>query len=265
MAELRDAIEGGQISTVYQPLVRLDDGVCDLVETLVRWQHPGRGFVGAEEFVPLAEVTGLINPLTPYVLDLAVAQQAAWDRRQVGVTVSVNISVQNLLGDRLLLEMYQLLDRYSVEPERLCLEITESMIMVDPVKSIETLKALSGMGIRLAVDDFGTGASSLAYLRTLPVDEVKLDRSFLSHITSDHFERTLVKGIVELGHSLGLTVVAEGVEETGQMELLADLGCDYGQGYLFGAAVDGEQFVAWYRGWNERVKEGSPPGSQGSR
>jgi len=248
--ELRRAIDEGGLVVAYQPKASLEDGHIVGVEALLRWQHPDFGFVTPDEFIPLAERTGLIVPLTTYVLDRALRQCAQWLVDGFDVGVAVNISVRNLLDSDLPDEIGALLVRQGVEPRRLTLEITESSVMEDPARAIDVLERLHRIGIRLSVDDFGTGYSSLTYLKRLPVDEVKIDKSFVLTMATDAGDAAIVRSIIDLGGSLGLTVVAEGVEDTASWERLAELGCDLIQGYALCRPGAGGDVTRWMRAWD---------------
>ena len=248
--ELRRAIDDGTLFVAYQPKASLEDGRILGAEALLRWHHRDLGFVAPDEFIPLAERTGLIVPLTSYVLDRALRQCAAWKREGLDVGVAVNISVRNLLDSDLPDEIGALLVRHGVEPRRLTLEITESSVMADPARAIDVLERLSRIGIRLSVDDFGTGYSSLTYLKRLPVDEVKIDKSFVLSMTTDVGDAAIVRSIIDLGVSLGLTVVAEGVEDTPTWERLTDLGCDIIQGYGLCRPVPAQEVTEWLHAWD---------------
>jgi diguanylate cyclase (GGDEF)-like protein len=248
--ELRRALDDGNLLVAYQPKASLEHGHILGLEALLRWQHPDLGFVTPDEFIPLAERTGLIVPLTTYVLDRALRQCAQWLVDGLDVGVAVNISVRNLLDSDLPDEIGALLIRHGVEPRRLTLEITESSVMADPARAVDVLERLHRIGIRLSVDDFGTGYSSLTYLKRLPVDEVKIDKSFVITMATDAGDAAIVRSIIDLGGSLGLTVVAEGVEDTASWERLAELGCDVIQGYALCRPAAGGDITRWLRGWD---------------
>jgi len=229
--ELRRAIEQDELELHYQP--KFDTRTLQLggVEALVRWRHPERGLLGPDEFIPLAEHTGAIRGLTQLVLRKATHQLAAWQADGLDLSVAVNLSVANLLDHGLVDDIAAILEQEGAPAERLELEITESMLMSDPERAKELLKQLTAMGIRLSIDDFGTGHSSLAYLRRLPISEIKIDRSFVRHLAVDDGDAAIVRATIELSHSLDLKVVAEGVEDARSLELLRELGCDGAQGY----------------------------------
>ncbi|MFQ5783879.1 MAG: putative bifunctional diguanylate cyclase/phosphodiesterase [Alphaproteobacteria bacterium] len=243
--ELRQAIETDQLSLYYQPQIDLASGRVVGVEALVRWNHPEHGFVLPEEFVSVAEHMGLIQPLTHWVLDSALRQAAAWRSDGLDIGVSVNLSSRNLHEEDLPETVAQLLDSHGVEPGRLTLELTESALIIDPARALGVIERLSIIGVRLGIDDFGTGYSSLAYLKRLPVDELKIDKSFVIHMTEDGNDAVIVRSTVDLAHNLGLKVVAEGVEGDEQLHYLEALGCDLGQGHFVSRPLPVEDFAGW--------------------
>jgi diguanylate cyclase len=228
---LRHSIESRELDLAYQPQARIDTGDIVGVEALARWEHPRFGRIGPDEFIPLAEHVGLMRPLTMLVLDKALAQLRAWQDQGLTLAVAVNLSVRNLLDASLPQDVKALLERHGVEPSRLTLEITESQIMRDPDRAIVILSRLRGLGVELSIDDFGTGHSSLAYLKELPVDEVKIDRAFIGQVTESTIDSTIVRSIVDVARDRGLRVVAEGIEDQATWDVLRELGCDIAQGY----------------------------------
>ena len=243
--ELRRALEQDELDVHYQPQVQLDSGTVSSVESLVRWVRPGQSPIPPSEFITVAEHTGLIAPLTKYVLERAIADCAAWRRDGLELAVAVNLSVRSILDHELPGEIAWMLSKAGLEPACLELEITESVLMADPGRAHAFLTELRDIGIRLSVDDFGTGYSSLAYLKDLPIDAIKIDRSFVANIEDDPGDAMLVKSIVDLGHNLGLKVVAEGVESNGMLEALIAVDCDFAQGYLFSRPAPPEQIGRW--------------------
>ena len=235
MEDVRDAIERHELVLYYQPKLDLGRGAVTGVEALVRWQHPERGLLTPDRFLGLFEQSGLIGPLALDVLDQALAQQARWTRSKVDLSVAVNLSPSNLSDVELPDKVAEVLERQGVPPANVVLEITEDCLMVDADQGLDVLDRLHGLGVALSVDDYGTGFSSLAYLRELPVDELKLDRAFLAAAAGDD-ERAvaIIRSTIELAHSLGLRIVAEGVETREALDLLAELGCDCAQGYYLG-------------------------------
>jgi diguanylate cyclase (GGDEF)-like protein len=228
---LRAAIEQRELTLVYQPKIELASGRMVGAEALVRWHHSEHGFIPPDEFIPIAESTALIQPLGQFVLETALDQARHWHQAGRSLHVAVNLSVRNLLEPTLVDRVAELVRRSGINPGGLTLEITESGVMTDPEAAIALLWGLRRIGVRLSIDDFGTGYSSLAYLKRLPVDEVKLDKSFVLNMTADTDDAAIVRSTIELAHNLGLQLVAEGVEDQETLELLAALGCDLVQGY----------------------------------
>jgi diguanylate cyclase (GGDEF)-like protein len=245
IGEFRRAIDTGELSLHYQPKIEMSNGRVTGVEALARWQHPERGMIPPDEFVSLAEHTGLIKALSAHVLDKALSQQKQWAATGLDVDVAVNLSVKNLLDEALPDDVADLLSKWSVPASSLTLEITESSIMADPPRTAEVLSRLSRMGVTISVDDFGTGYSSLSYLKQLPVSEIKIDRSFVKDMITDDNDCVIVRSTIDLGRNLGLKVVAEGVESGTTCGALADLGCDVGQGYFFGKPMPAQEMTAW--------------------
>jgi diguanylate cyclase (GGDEF)-like protein len=245
LSDIRHALASDQIVVHYQPMVDLDDLSVRGAEGLVRWNHPERGLIPPGAFVQTVEQTGLIGPLTRHVLEHAIAECAAWRRDGRDLSVAVNLSVRNLLDRDLPKEIERLLDQYSLPAGALQLEITESMIMSDPERSLATVTRLSNLGARMSVDDFGTGYSSLANLRRMPIDELKIDRSFVSPMLRDESDLIIVRSTINLGHDLGLRIIAEGVEDGATLERLALLGCDLAQGYHLSRPMPADAFTAW--------------------
>jgi EAL domain-containing protein (putative c-di-GMP-specific phosphodiesterase class I) len=209
----------------------------------VRWNHPRHGLLGPEEFVPIAEQTGLIVPLTRWVLGAAIRQVQAWQGQGYELSVAVNLSARSFLDTALAVDIPLLLERHKIEPKLLELEVTESTIMLDPVRATITLERLSEIGLRLSIDDFGTGYSSLANLKRLPVDMIKIDKSFVLEMATEHSDAAIVRSTIELAHNLGLQVIAEGVEDRQIWEELARLGCDYAQGYYLSRPLPADKLA----------------------
>ena len=237
MTELQAALEAGDVVVHFQPQVEVGTGRVIGAEALVRWQHPERGLIAPGVFVPAAERTGLIRLLTLVVLDRAVAQCAAWAAGGQRLTVAVNLSVRNLLDPRLVDDVCEILDRYEVPPSLLELEITETAAMVDPVRAAAVLGELARLGVTLSIDDYGTGYGSLAYLQRLPVRRLKIDRSFVAGVRDDPASAAIVRSTIELAHHLGLSVVAEGVEDDATLLALRDMHCFAAQGFGLGRPV----------------------------
>jgi diguanylate cyclase (GGDEF)-like protein/PAS domain S-box-containing protein len=247
VAQLRRALEERELVLHYQPKAILEGSEITSVEALVRWEHPERGLLAPDEFIGLAERTGLIRPLTLYVIDQALRQCRAWQAEGLELSVAVNLSARNLLDFEFPARVEELLERWQVERGRLELEITESTMLADPARTKLILDRLSGMGVRLSIDDFGTGYSSLAYLKRLPVDEIKIDRSFVMNMTHDEDDAVIVRSTIDLGRNLGLEVVAEGVETVEAWERLKALGCTIAQGYYLSPPVAPEKLSEWLR------------------
>jgi predicted signal transduction protein with EAL and GGDEF domain len=246
VADLRDAIDGGRIAVWYQPILTAADGRPSGVESLARWMHPERGAVSPEEFVPLAESSGLIGPLGLHVLDETCRQLAEWDATLGDAAprrANVNVSALQL-DSSLPTRVAAALARHGLAPARLSIELTESALMTDPAAAREVLQQLRDLGVRLAIDDFGTGYSSLAYLRHLPVDCLKVDRSFVAELTTGGNE--IAAAVIALARTLGLTTVAEGVETTAQAGELARLGVTQLQGFLHARPMTGGDCAAWF-------------------
>ncbi len=259
VGELREAIGAGGLVLHYQPKVSLGSGRVEGVEALVRWPHPERGLVAPDEFIPLAERTGLIRPLTTLVIEQALAQCRAWHAAGWPLVVAVNLSARSLQDGRLPEDVGRLLAAAGVQARWLKLELTESMVMEDRVRAVEVLDRLHAMGLSLSIDDFGTGYSSLAYLKRLPVDELKIDKSFILHLAVDGNDAVIARSTVDLGHNLGLKVVAEGVETPEVCGQLAAMGCDIAQGYLISRPLPAEDLTRWLTNWQQRHGDTIPP------
>jgi EAL domain-containing protein (putative c-di-GMP-specific phosphodiesterase class I)/GGDEF domain-containing protein len=233
MSELRQAIVSDQLFLTFQPKVSLLQERVTGVEVLLRWQHPQHGVIVPDQFIPVAERTGLIIPLTLWVLQQSLLQCRQWKEIGVDIGVAVNLTMWNLEAQELPEQIEALLRDTGVSPESLDLEITETSIMSDPQRVIRTLDQIRRLGVRFAIDDFGTGYSSFAYLTKLPVSCIKIDKSFIQNIENDRDSSVIVKSIIDLGHNLGLKVVAEGVETIESKKMLKVFQCDEGQGYYF--------------------------------
>jgi diguanylate cyclase (GGDEF)-like protein len=240
LTRLREAIYGGQLRAVYQPIVHLATGRLDGVEALVRWLHPERGWLAPMDFIPLAEESGLIDEIDRWMLREACRNAAGWVQDRLLDKVTVNVSSRELLDVGYVQRVRDILADTGLPPQHLVLEITETTLDADTADVVGTLRDLRAMGIRIAIDDFGTGFSSLSRLDRLPVDVLKIDRSFVAAIQDQFGDAPLVAAVVALGHALGLTLVAEGIEDAHQRERLAELGCDEGQGFLFGRPMPAE-------------------------
>ncbi|MQA11805.1 MAG: EAL domain-containing protein [Pseudonocardiaceae bacterium] len=254
VTQFRHALESGQVSVHYQPKVSLPQRNVLGVEALVRWRHPEFGSLDPDEFVPAVEAAGLIDALTDFVLEQALLRVRRWLDRGLRISASVNISVRSLADADFPDRVAEALRRIDVPVELLTFELTESGVMADPQSAMPILRRLHALGVELAVDDFGTGYSSLAYLRQLPVDEVKIDKSFVLGMGTDLGDLAVVRSIVELGHSLGLRVVAEGVEEDVARDQLSAMGCDVAQGYLISRPLSEERLEAWLQARTTRAR-----------
>jgi diguanylate cyclase (GGDEF)-like protein len=249
--ELPAAIRDGELVLQYQPKRDIRTGRVVGAEALVRWRHPTRGLIAPDEFVPAAEHSGLIRPLTTWVIDAALTQCRHWNDGpphpygSAGLSVAVNVSARNLLDDNFPVEVREALDHHGVPAALLVLEVTETAIMADPPRAHAILQDLHDLGVRLSIDDFGTGYSSLSYLKLLPVDELKIDKSFVRHMNDEHNDLTIVRSVIDLAHNLGLETVAEGIEDRITLERLAELGCDVAQGYYLAGPMNADAFDSW--------------------
>ncbi|HEX6460708.1 MAG TPA: EAL domain-containing protein [Thermoleophilaceae bacterium] len=245
VAELRRAMEERELVLFYQPKAVLEDGVVRSVEALLRWQHPHQGMLYPDSFIPVAQETGLIRPLTLYVVDEALRQCREWRDGGLDLSVSVNLSMRNLLDLEFPAQVAALLRRWEVDASLLELEITESTMLANPTRTKHVLDELHALGLRLSIDDFGTGYSSLAYLRRLPIDEIKIDRSFVMSMTEEADDVAIVRSTIDLGRNLGLEVVAEGVETREIWDQLRELGCNVAQGYYLSRPVPAAKLQEW--------------------
>jgi diguanylate cyclase (GGDEF)-like protein len=245
LGDLRAAIEDDQLDVVYQPKLDLRTGAVTGAEALVRWEHESRGVVAPTEFVRVAEDTGLIKDLTDLVLSRGIGALRRFQEAGLGIGLAVNLSTHDLFDDRLPDRVRGYLDSNGVDPASLTLEITESSLLVDAPRTRSTLDDLHAVGLRLAIDDFGTGYSSLSYLRRLPVQELKIDQSFVSSMLDDPQDEVIVRSTIDLGHNLGLRVVAEGAESTLVLDRLTQFGCDVAQGYAIASPMSADSLVGW--------------------
>ena len=242
MEDLRDALRRGEIVLYYQPILDLTTGMVTGAEALARWRHPARGILPPAAFLGLIADAGLMGPFTMDVLEQAIAQQSRWSLSGYDLCVSVNISAASLRDDELPDKIAELMTKRNVHPAHITVEITEDSFISDPEQALLVLERLRALGVELSIDDFGTGFSSLTYIRRLPVSELKLDRTFLMGAPQDKRAVSIIRSTVDLAHSLGLRIVAEGIENLDTLALVDDLGCDAAQGYLMGRPVPAEEF-----------------------
>jgi diguanylate cyclase (GGDEF)-like protein len=243
LGEARTALERGEFVLHYQPKVDLQRRLITGVEALVRWNHPQRGLLGPQEFIPQIEPTALVGPFTLHVIEQALGQMVAWRRRGIDLEMSVNLSARNLLDPELPEQIAELLRRHGIPPQRLTTEVTESAALVDPERAVAGLEALRSSGVGVSIDDFGTGNASIEYLATLPANELKIDRSFITNMLEDKRAEAIVRSTIDLARNLGLTVVAEGIETEAVMEHLATLGAQTGQGYVISRPLPAEELT----------------------
>ena len=247
VTDLDHAIAHNGLSLHYQPIVDMKSGRVCGVEALCRWIHPQRGFIPPDDFIALAEQKGLIQPLTLWVLDTALAQCAAWHASGLQIGMAVNLSTRNFLDPELPEKVQAFVKKWQVQAQWLTLEITESMTMTDPARALEIIRTLDAMRVKISIDDFGTGYSSLAYLKKLQVDELKIDRSFVLDMDKEKDNQAIVRSTIDLAHSLGLSVVAEGIESEIVMKMLNGCGCDKVQGYYLCKPKPAEDVTRWLR------------------
>jgi diguanylate cyclase (GGDEF)-like protein len=246
--DLRQAMAASQLELYFQPKIDAKSGKVTAAEALLRWQHPTRGLVMPDQFIPLAERSGLIGPLGNWVIEAACKQARAWRERGLRMRVAINLSAFQMRQDDIADRIADALQRYRIHPSLLTCEITESAAMEDTRATQETMRRLGELGAHLSIDDFGTGYSSLSYLRQLPAEELKIDRSFVMDLEHSADARAVVDAVVKLAHALGLKVVAEGVENPRQQQILVELGCDELQGYLFAKPMTARALLLWALG-----------------
>lgn len=252
LGEMRDALARQEFVIYYQPKLNLASNQITGAEALLRWQHPKRGLVQPMDFIPFAEQTGFIREITPWLLEQVASQAAQWRREGLFITPSINLSALDLLNPGLVGQMRHLIDLHHLPPDELCLEITESALMDDPEQALANLSELAGLGLKLSIDDYGTGQASLAYLKTLPVHELKIDQAFIRHVTESAKDAAIVQSTILLSHALGLTVVAEGAETPADLAWLRSNGCDIGQGYGIARPMPAGQLPAWISAFNNK-------------
>jgi diguanylate cyclase (GGDEF)-like protein len=259
LTELRNAVERNEFRLFVQPKIMLGTGQAVGAEALVRWVHPERGNVFPDQFIPFAEQTGFIRVLTRWVMEQSAILCRQLAGQGIALKISVNLSTRDLMDQDLPVKFADLLARHGLGPGAFCLEITESAIMDDPVRAQNTLERLHAMGMDLSIDDFGTGYSSLAYLKRLPVDELKIDKSFVLNMENDIGDTKIVRSTIDLGHNMGLRVVAEGIESEAVWRLLARMGCDQGQGYFMSRPMPAEQLAGWLEQWRPPIARAAAP------
>jgi diguanylate cyclase (GGDEF)-like protein len=247
-AELERAMSANELLLFYQPKIDLMKRRIVGAEALIRWLHPFNGMVPPGKFIPAAEDSIIIHPLTDWILDAALTRVAQWWKQGLNWVMSINLSAANLHNQELAGRLAELISLHGVDPNSVMLEITESSLMTDPVKALDTVNALKKLGVKLSIDDFGTGYSSLAYLKDLPVDEVKVDQTFVFGMGDNDKDARIVRGTINLGHSLGLSVAAEGVENEETIVQLKELGCDTAQGYHIARPMPDDEFIVWAEG-----------------
>jgi EAL domain-containing protein (putative c-di-GMP-specific phosphodiesterase class I) len=266
LTELRHAVDHGELRLYLQPKLGLETARIVGAEALMRWQHPQRGLLPPMDFIPFAEQTGFVRVLTMWIFEEAARQWKVLQESGLQLTLSVNLSTRDLLDQELPQKFDALLLRHQVPAEAFCLEITESAIMDDPERALGTLERLHALGFRLSIDDFGTGYSSLAYLKRLPVDELKIDKSFVLSMERDLDDARIVRSTIDLAHGLGLSVVAEGVENAQSWELLRALRCDEAQGFHMSRPLPADEFLRWSMLWAARhAQPALPSGIGGER
>jgi diguanylate cyclase len=252
LGELRHAVEHDELRLFFQPKIELKNGRVAGAEVLLRWQHPTRGLLCPADFIPFAEQTGFIRRLTRWTLDHAIAQGAVWQRLGKPLGLAVNISVEDIGDARLDSRIATMLTRHQLPPALLTLELTESGFIEDPTRALRMLDAIAALGVNLSIDDFGTGYSSISHLARMPVHEVKIDRSFVQSLEADPEFAPVVRSAIDMGHGLGLKVVAEGIETEEAAVRFRDFGCDIAQGYLYAKPMPLAALDAWLEG-KERV------------
>jgi diguanylate cyclase (GGDEF)-like protein len=256
LGDLRQAIDDNELSLVFQPKIDLATGAVVGVESLIRWQHRRRGFLSPAEFIPFAESTGAIRLVTRWVIRAVIRQCANWAARGAPLPVAFNVSARDLLDADLPKFIAATLEAHAVPASLIGVEITESALMEEPERAQGTVRELGRLGVNLAIDDYGTGYSSLAYLRQLPINELKIDRAFVTRIAAEEKDAAIVQATIELGHRLGCGVVAEGVEDEGSLELLRRLGCDLAQGYFISRPLSGDVLLPWVQRTRAKFEDG---------
>jgi predicted signal transduction protein with EAL and GGDEF domain len=258
VGELRAALAQNTLELYYQPQVTMAERRVCGVEALLRWNHPRYGFIAPDEFIPIAEHSGLMVPLTSWVIDTALTQLRKWNQDGLNLAMAVNISARSMADPCLVDEIQALLAKAGISADRLVLELTETSIMSDMTRGLDILHRLAATGAHLSIDDFGTGYSSLSRLARLPVDEIKIDRSFVMGMGRDADNAVIVRSTIDLARNLGLRVVAEGVEDAAAWNTLAELKCDAAQGYFLTRPLPAPAFEAWLRAWHVAPARSAP-------
>lgn len=255
ISELRRSVEQGHFYLVYQPKVDIQNGFCSGAEALIRWEHPEMGQIRPDEFIMLAESTGNIDLISQWVLTEAINQLAVWQQKGMEIKLAVNLSAHDLVNESLPAIIDQMLKEHNLPARYLAIEVTEGAVMKDPLVAVGVLQRFRDLGISIAIDDFGTGHSSLAYLKMLPVNEVKIDRSFVKDMLTNDHDAMIVQTSIALTHSLGFTVTAEGVEEQETVDLLKTQGCDIVQGYVYSRPLEAMEFTQWVNQFNQLTEQ----------
>jgi EAL domain-containing protein (putative c-di-GMP-specific phosphodiesterase class I) len=242
---LRQAVQNGELELYYQPKLHLRSGLMTRAEVLLRWNHPTRGLLAPAAFVPAAERTGLIKSITDWIFDRALREVREWQDEGAPLHIAVNISAKSLQEQTLPQKVLAALEKWRIDPRFLKIEITESSIMADPAHALAVMSMLQSMGVRLSVDDFGTGYSSLTHLRELPIDEIKIDKSFVMGMATSDADAAIVRTVIDLAHNLGKQVCAEGVETEQAWLRLAEMGCDLAQGYWIARPLPARALRQW--------------------
>jgi len=253
LSDLKTAISKNQLELYVQPKINIKTAQVASLEALIRWKHPIKGYIFPDQFIPFAEQTGFIHQISLWVMNEAARLIASWRSEHIQIPIAINISTRDLIDQNLATTVYSIFQQHEINlntPE-ITFEITESSIMDDPVRALTTLDKLAAMNIKLSIDDFGTGYSSLTYLKKLPVSELKIDKSFVLKLEEDEDDRKIVKSTVDLGHNLGLKVVAEGIENLSVWKLLSEMRCDFGQGYFMSKPIHNNQFIEWFQNWEK--------------
>lgn len=253
--EIRHAIDTNQFTLYYQPKIKISDKSIVGFEALLRWNHPKYGLLSPDDFIPLAELGEIINPLTFWVINQAITDRQKWCDQDCHFDVAVNVSVRNIQDMNIIDKINELIETNGMQHKHLELELTESAVMTDPVRAQETLQKINNLGIRISIDDYGTGYSSLAYLKKLPIDNLKIDKSFVLEMVNNDNDALIVRSTIKLAHNLNLKVIAEGVENQDSLDLLEIMGCDYAQGYYISKPIPADDIISWCEDWSKKNKK----------